>query len=103
MALAATAALPEHAPRDAWRIRASCRSVDPDLFFPVGTTGLAVDQIDSAKEVCGSCPVSGPCLEFALTTNQDSGVWGGTSEEERRSLRRQWLRARRAALVATAG
>ena len=98
----ATAALPEHAPMDAWRFRASCRSVDPDLFFPVGTTGLAVEQIDSAKAVCQACPVSGPCLEFALTTNQDSGVWGGTSEEERRTLRRQWLRAKRAALVAAA-
>ena len=103
MAFAATAALTEHAPRDAWRNRASCRSVDPDLFFPVGTTGLAVDQIDSAKAVCGECPVSRSCLEFALTTNQDSGVWGGTSEEERRTLRRQWLRAKRAALVASAG
>ena len=38
-----------------------------------------------------------PCLEFALTTNQDSGVWGGTSEEERRKLRRQWRRSPSAA------
>ncbi|HYD08628.1 MAG TPA: WhiB family transcriptional regulator, partial [Acidimicrobiales bacterium] len=37
---------------EAWRLRASCRSVDPDLFFPVGTTGLAVEQIDAAKTVC---------------------------------------------------
>ena len=102
MAFAATATRPEIAPFDAWRQRASCRSVDPDLFFPVGTTGLAVEQIDSAKAVCQACPVNGACLEFALSTNQDSGIWGGTSEEERRSLRRQWLRAKRAAIVATA-
>ena len=100
MALAATAALPEYAPMEAWRLRASCRSVDPDLFFPVGTTGLAVEQIDAAKTVCQACPVNAPCLEYALSTNQDSGVWGGTSEEERRTLRRQWLRAKRAAMVA---
>ena len=95
MALAWT--LPEVAKPDQWRLLASCRSTDPDLFFPVGSTGLAIEQIESAKEVCAACPVNGPCLEFALATNQDSGIWGGTSEEERRSLRRQWLRQRRAA------
>jgi WhiB family redox-sensing transcriptional regulator len=80
-----------------WRTQAACRRTDPDLFFPVGTTGHAVTQIDSAKAVCGTCPSQAPCLEFALTTNQDSGVWGGTSEEERRKLRRQWMQRRRAA------
>jgi WhiB family redox-sensing transcriptional regulator len=40
--------------------------------------------------------VNRSCLEYALSTNQDSGVWGGTSEDERRVLRRQWLRQRRA-------
>ena len=39
--------------------------------------------------MCGECPAQAPCLEFALATNQDSGVWGGTSEEERRKLRKQ--------------
>ena len=62
---------------------------------------MAIEQIESAKAVCAQCPVSGPCLEFALSTNQDSGVWGGTSEEERRTLRRQWLRQRRAAAAAS--
>ena len=80
-----------------WRFEAACRRTDPDLFFPVGTTGLAVSQIDSAKAVCQTCPSLAPCLEFALTTNQDSGVWGGTSEEERRKLRRQWMQRRRIA------
>ena len=80
-----------------WRDEAACRDTDPDLFFPVGTTGLAVDQIASAKAVCGSCPVRTQCLEFALFTNQDSGVWGGTSEDERRKLRRAWVKGRRAA------
>ena len=74
-----------------WRAKASCRSVDPDLFFPVGTTGIALVQIEHAKNVCHSCPVESACLEFAINTNQESGVWGGTSEEERRKLRRQRL------------
>jgi WhiB family redox-sensing transcriptional regulator len=82
---------------ETWRDSASCRSVDPDLFFPVGTTGAALQHIAAAKAVCTTCPVQEPCLEFALLTNQDAGVWGGASEEERRVLRRQRARARRAA------
>ena len=80
-----------------WRTDASCRDTDPDLFFPVGTTGPALTQIESAKRVCRGCPVRSACLEFALSTNQDSGIWGGTSEEERRKLRRAWVARRRAA------
>jgi WhiB family redox-sensing transcriptional regulator len=74
-----------------WRRYAVCRDTDPDLFFPVGTTGQALVQIDRAKDVCQQCPVSQDCLEFALETNQDSGIWGGTSEEERRKLRREYV------------
>jgi WhiB family transcriptional regulator, redox-sensing transcriptional regulator len=80
-----------------WREQAACRDTDPDLFFPVGTTGPAIEQIDSAKRVCNECSARVPCLEYALSSNQDSGIWGGTSEEERRSLRRQWVAARRKA------
>lgn len=72
-----------------WRDEALCRDTDPDLFFPVGTTGQALVQIERAKSVCGECPVRCECLEFALETNQDAGIWGGTSEDERRLLRRQ--------------
>ncbi len=74
-----------------WRRGAICRDTDPDLFFPVGTTGNALVQIDRAKEVCDQCPVKVDCLDYALETNQDSGIWGGTSEEERRVLRRQYV------------
>jgi WhiB family transcriptional regulator, redox-sensing transcriptional regulator len=79
-----------------WRDQSLCRDTDPELFFPVGTTGQALVQIDMAKRVCGECPVSEDCLEFALATNQDSGIWGGTSEEERRKLRRAWVAERKA-------
>src|SRR5688572_33406469 len=62
---------------ETWRDAAACRSIDPDLFFPIGTTGTALDHIAAAKAVCTSCPVKAECLDFALETNQDSGVWGG--------------------------
>ena len=64
-----------------------------------GTTGHALVQIERAKQVCGECPAKTPCLEFALETNQDAGIWGGTSEEERRAMRRA-LVARQKAHVA---
>jgi WhiB family redox-sensing transcriptional regulator len=82
---------------DDWREFAACRDTDPDLFFPVGTTGPAIEQIDNAKTVCRTCDVQAACLEYALVTNQDSGIWGGTSEEERRALRRQWVARQRRA------
>ena len=79
-----------------WRATAACRDTDPQLFFPVGTTGPAITQIEQAKSVCGTCNSKDICLQFALHTNQDTGVWGGTSEEERRKIRRAWLAERRA-------
>lgn len=82
---------------DDWREQASCRDTDPDLFFPVGTTGPAIEQIAAAKAVCYDCDARSACLEFALETNQESGIWGGTSEEERRKLRKTWLASRRRA------
>ena len=73
-----------------WRQDAVCKDLDPNLFFPVGVTGPAVEQIETAKEICSGCPVRGECLDFAITSNQEFGVWGGTTEDERRVLRRQW-------------
>ena len=95
MALTTSRSLALSAQNDDWRLLSACRDTDPDLFFPVGTTGPAIEQIENAKAVCRECDVREPCLQFALTTNQDSGIWGGTSEEERRQIRRQWLAKKR--------
>lgn len=72
-----------------WRNSAACRDTDPDLFFPIGQTGPAIDHIASARAVCNSCAVQRECLEYALMTNQDAGIWGGTTEDERRKIRRE--------------
>ncbi len=72
-----------------WRENAACRDTAPDLFFPIGSTGLAIEQIAAAKTVCDGCPAKEPCLQFALDTNQDSGIWGGSTEDQRRTIRRQ--------------
>jgi WhiB family redox-sensing transcriptional regulator len=84
-----------------WRELGSCRQLDTGLFFPIGQTGEAEVKIARAKKVCVGCPVRQACLEFAITTNQEYGVWGGHSEEERRVIRRQWRARQRAAQKAT--
>ena len=79
-----------------WRHRAACLDEDPELFFPIGNTGPALLQIEEAKAVCRSCDVRVECLDWAMETGQDAGVWGGLSEDERRALKRRTARARRA-------
>ena len=78
-----------------WRHAAACRDTDPNLFFPAGTTGVAVEEIEAAKSLCQTCPVREQCLEFAMVANQEAGIWGGMSEEERRKMRSAWLASRR--------
>ncbi|MEU9012576.1 WhiB family transcriptional regulator [Streptomyces sp. NPDC048479] len=77
-----------------WRHEAACLDEDPDLFFPVGNTGPALLQVAEAKSVCRRCPVQEPCLEWAVAHGQDSGVWGGLGEDERRALKRRTARRR---------
>ena len=77
---------------DDWRDRAACRHEDPELFFPIGNTGPALLQIEEAKTVCLACPVRAGCLDWALSTGQEFGVWGGLSEDERRALKRRQAR-----------
>jgi WhiB family transcriptional regulator, redox-sensing transcriptional regulator len=91
----------EGAPVD-WRDRAACRSEDPELFFPIGTTDIAVAQLQKAKAVCRTCPVKQPCLDWALHSEpigQIAGVCAGLSEDERRALRREAARASQPSLA----
>ena len=79
-----------------WLDRAICRG-DPELFFPVGNRGPALLQTEAAKAVCTRCPVRAQCLLWALETNQETGVWGGVSEDELRTIRHRAARNRRKA------
>lgn len=44
----------------------------------------------AAKALCAQCPVRENCADYAMTTNQDYGVWGGMTTPERRKIRRSW-------------
>lgn len=76
-----------------WRDRAACRDEDPELFFPVGTGGPALDQVADAKAVCARCDVIASCGAWAEATGQQFGVWGGRSEEDRSRAKRAARRA----------
>jgi len=67
-----------------WRQDAACRGMDANIFFPETD-----EEVGPARAVCATCPVREACLEFALTTRQTDGVWGGMSGTERRRLRRR--------------
>jgi WhiB family transcriptional regulator, redox-sensing transcriptional regulator len=84
----------KHDPDDMWWLAdARCIGEDPELFFPIGSSAPALEQVAAAKTVCGTCAVRPDCLEWSLATFQDAGVWGGLDEEERRVIRRARRRA----------
>jgi len=64
-----------------WASDALCAQVDPEIFHPEkgGSTR-------EAKKVCAACFVQAECLDWALTTNERFGIWGGLSERERRAI-----------------
>lgn len=72
-----------------WRNRPACLSENPELFFPIGNASDARAQVERARAVCRRCEALEACLEWALNSDQDSGVWGGLSEDERRALKRR--------------
>ena len=76
--------------QESWMLEGACSSMDSDLFFPIGSSMKAMKQANEAKAICLECPVVNECLDYAIRTNQDSGIWGGTTEEERKSIRRHY-------------
>lgn len=68
-----------------WTANAACRDANPDLFFPdQGCRGWGKAAIE---RFCQTCPVQAECLDEALE-HKLNGVWGGTTDEQRRALTR---------------
>ena len=68
-------------PAGAWQDSASCAQVDPEIFFPEKG-----EPTSPAKRVCRRCPVRQECEDDALSRRERYGVWGGTSERQRREI-----------------
>jgi WhiB family redox-sensing transcriptional regulator len=72
--------------RPAWQARAACRGLGTERFFPEE----AGDDVEPALAVCRGCPVKRECLNYAQNEPRHPvGVWGGTTERQRRALRRE--------------
>ena len=68
---------------------ALCAQVDPEIFFP-----KKGGSSREAKAVCARCPVAAECLDYSLSDPRTSalapfsfGIWGGTTERQRRHIR----------------
>lgn len=82
---------PASRPASRWWDEAACASVDPELFFPLGLRGESGSyeaQVREVKAICAHCPVRGACLDDALASGMDHGIWGGMTEDERKLLRK---------------
>lgn len=75
--------------KPSWMEQAACCSpaVDPETFFPISESGVGAGQVAAAKAICARCPAAGDCLAWAVR-EEAAGIWGGTTPEERRLLRR---------------
>jgi WhiB family transcriptional regulator, redox-sensing transcriptional regulator len=78
--------MPASDSRGEWWSRAACSTSDPELFFPISPSGPALTQVRRAKAICACCEIQQACLEYALAAGPIHGIWGGTTEEERRRL-----------------
>jgi WhiB family transcriptional regulator, redox-sensing transcriptional regulator len=69
----------------AWHSEAACRDVpDPDIFFP-----KRGGSSQEARAICTRCPMLDECLKWTLETRPEYGIFGNTSERERRALKRE--------------
>ena len=64
-----------------WQKRALCAGANPEIFEDP-------DHVETAKAYCSRCRVQPSCLDFALSFSEVYGIWGGTTDEERRALKR---------------
>ena len=71
-------------PPDMWQDRAACFGIDPDIFFPVSE-----EEAGPALAFCNGCRFRETCLAWALKSGERYGVWGGTTEQQRRRIQRQ--------------
>ncbi len=62
----------------------ACVGKDSDLWFPDKTQ--SPERADEAKAICSGCPVRGVCLEYALSSGQAYGIWGGKTATEREKM-----------------
>jgi WhiB family transcriptional regulator, redox-sensing transcriptional regulator len=71
-----------------WRERAACLNHPAVLFFGMDDSESSAERRsreERAKRICLGCEVKEECLEYALSTREPYGIWGGLTEIERRA------------------
>jgi WhiB family transcriptional regulator, redox-sensing transcriptional regulator len=74
---------------DTWQLRAACRGPQSAVFFPPAAFERKDEKLERearAKDICRTCPVKEPCLDYAVRIREPHGIWGGLNEAERRNL-----------------
>ena len=67
-----------------WTDQAACRGTDTEIFYPV-----TPDEEAEALSICATCPVRAQCLDYAIRNRETYGIWGGTTPDQRRRIRRE--------------
>ena len=74
---------------EAWQLKAACRGPQAAVFFPPSTFERKDEKLEResrAKDICRTCPVRNPCLEYSVRIREPHGIWGGLNEAERKQL-----------------
>ena len=74
---------------EAWQLKAACRGPQAAVFFPPSTFERKDEKIERenrAKDICRTCPVKNPCLDYSVRIREPHGIWGGLNEAERKQL-----------------
>lgn len=72
-----------------WQVKAACRGPQAAVFFPPPQFERKDEKLAreaQAKDICASCPVRRPCLDYAVDIREPHGIWGGLNEAERKEL-----------------
>jgi WhiB family transcriptional regulator, redox-sensing transcriptional regulator len=67
-----------------WQELSACYGLDPEVFVPT-----TEEEAGLALSYCSVCQVREVCLAWAVRNGERYGVWGGTTEQQRRRLIRQ--------------
>ncbi len=73
----------------AWQMKAACRGPQAAIFFPPPQFERKDEKLERearAKEICATCAVKSPCLDYAVSIREPHGIWGGLNENERKAL-----------------
>ncbi len=74
---------------NSWQMKAACRGPQAAVFFPPPQFERKDEKLDRearAKEICATCSVKEPCLDYAVSIREPHGIWGGLNESERKAL-----------------